>query len=41
VFIYPNAGHAFANEDREDAYNEEAAQTAWRRTLDFLNREVQ
>jgi carboxymethylenebutenolidase len=41
VFIYPNAGHAFANEDNEEAYNEEAAQLAWERTLEFLSREVQ
>jgi carboxymethylenebutenolidase len=41
VFIYPNAGHAFANEDREDAYNEEAATLAWQRTLDFLGRQLQ
>jgi len=41
VFIYPNAGHAFANEDNEDAYNEEAAELAWQRTLEFLSREVQ
>lgn len=41
VFIYPNAGHAFANEDNEDAYNEEAAQLAWTRTLDFLSRELE
>lgn len=40
VFIYPNAGHAFANEDNEDAYNEEAAQLAWQRTMDFLSREL-
>jgi carboxymethylenebutenolidase len=40
VFIYPNAGHAFANEDREDAYNEEAATLAWARTMDFLSREM-
>ncbi len=40
VFIYPNAGHAFANEDNEDAYNEEAAQLAWQRTMDFLAREL-
>ncbi len=40
VFIYPNAGHAFANDDREDAYNEEAAKLAWTRTLDFLAREL-
>jgi len=41
VFIYPNAGHAFANEDREDAYNEEAAELAWQRTIDFLSRELE
>jgi carboxymethylenebutenolidase len=41
VFIYPNAGHAFANEDRPDAYNEEAAELAWERTMEFLAREVQ
>lgn len=36
VYIYPNAGHAFANADNEDAYNEPAARQAWQRTLDFL-----
>jgi carboxymethylenebutenolidase len=41
VFIYPNAGHAFANVDNEDAYNEEAAQLAWQRTMEFLTRELQ
>jgi len=41
VFIYPNAGHAFANEDNEAAYNEEAAQIAWQRTIDFLSRELE
>lgn len=40
VFIYPNAGHAFANEDNEEAYNEEAAQLAWSRTMEFLAREL-
>lgn len=40
VFIYPNAGHAFANEDNEDAYEPEAAEVAWQRTLDFLAREL-
>jgi carboxymethylenebutenolidase len=40
VFIYPNAGHAFANEDNEDAYNEEAAELAWQRTMDFLAEEL-
>ena len=41
VFIYPNAGHAFANEDNEEAYNEEAADLAWERTLEFLSRELE
>lgn len=41
VFIYPNAGHAFANEDREDAYNEAAAELAWQRTMEFLARELE
>lgn len=40
VFIYPNAGHAFANDDNEDAYNEPAAELAWDRTMDFLAREL-
>jgi carboxymethylenebutenolidase len=35
VYIYPNAGHAFANED-SDAYVEEAAEKAWERTIEFL-----
>jgi len=41
VYIYPNAGHAFANDDREDAYNSEAAALAWQRTLEFLAEEVE
>ncbi len=40
VYIYPNAGHAFANEDNDEAYNEQAAELAWRRTLDFLSSEL-
>ncbi|EKE27675.1 MAG: hypothetical protein ACD_3C00172G0002 [uncultured bacterium (gcode 4)] len=36
VYIYPNAGHGFANEP-SDNYDEEAANLAWQRTLDFLN----
>lgn len=34
--IYPNAGHSFANEDMEDAFNRQAAEAAWGRTLEFL-----
>lgn len=36
VYIYPNAGHAFANEDNVEAYNEEASELAWTRTMAFL-----
>ena len=37
VYIYPNAGHAFANEGGS-RYNKEAADLAWQRTTDFLKR---
>lgn len=39
VYIYPNAGHAFANSD-SDSYDEAAAQLAWERTLDFLQKSL-
>jgi carboxymethylenebutenolidase len=39
IYIYPNAGHAFANEMRE-SYNPQAAEEAWKRTLDFLRRQL-
>lgn len=35
VYIYPNAGHAFANDD-SDNYDKAAADLAWQRTLGFL-----
>jgi len=38
VHIYPNAGHAFFNDTRPEAYNTEAAQNAWLRTLDWLRK---
>jgi carboxymethylenebutenolidase len=41
IYIYPNAGHGFANEDNEQAYNAEAAQLAWQRTLAFLQEHVE
>lgn len=34
--VYPGADHAFFNDSRPDAYNEEAAGDAWNRTLDFF-----
>ena len=37
VYIYENAGHAFANETG-DRYNKEAAELAWKRTVAFLKR---
>lgn len=37
VYIYPNAGHGFANPENP-SYNKEAADLAWQRTVDFLNR---
>lgn len=36
VYIYPNAGHAFANED-SSRYNQDAAEKAWMRTNRFLD----
>ena len=40
VFVYPGAGHAFANEENDDGYDEDAARTAWVRTLEFLRAKV-
>ena len=34
---YNGAGHAFFNDSRPDAYNKEAAEDAWKRTLAFLS----
>jgi carboxymethylenebutenolidase len=36
--VYPGAGHAFFNDTNEFAYNAEAAQDAWEKTLAFLNK---
>jgi dienelactone hydrolase len=34
--FYPNVGHWFAEADRPDAFDAEAAELAWQRTVDFL-----
>lgn len=36
IYIYPNTTHGFATNPQ--VYNKEAADLAWRRTLDFLSR---
>ena len=37
IYIYPSAGHAFANEEREN-YNAEATSDAWEKTMAFLKK---
>lgn len=36
LFTYPGVGHAFFNDARAEAYDEDAARQAWVRTLEFL-----
>jgi carboxymethylenebutenolidase len=36
-FIYPGTGHWFVEPNQPNAYNADAAQQAWHRTLGFLN----
>ena len=36
LVIYPNAGHAFFNDARPEAYNAAAAPDAWRRTIEWF-----
>lgn len=35
--VYEGAEHAFFNDTRPEVYDAEAAQTSWRRTIDFLH----
>jgi carboxymethylenebutenolidase len=36
VVVYPGSGHAFFNNERPEAYRRDAANDAWRRTLDHF-----
>lgn len=36
VFTYPGTGHAFFNDTRPEAYDDDSARQAWVRTLEFL-----
>jgi carboxymethylenebutenolidase len=36
IFIYPNSGHAFFNEESK-AFNKKDADLSWKRTIEFLN----
>jgi carboxymethylenebutenolidase len=40
IQVYPNAGHAFFNDVRPDAYRPEAARAAWPRAVAFLRRHL-
>lgn len=40
IVSYPNAGHAFFNDSRADAYRPDAARDAWPRALAFLRRHL-
>lgn len=40
VLVYPNAGHAFYNNDRPEVFRPEAANDAWRRTLAHFGRHL-
>jgi len=36
IVVYPDAGHAFMNDTRPEAYRPEVAKLAWERTCAFL-----
>jgi len=37
LYMYEGAGHAFFNDTSESRYHKEAAQLAWKRTIEFFN----
>ena len=38
--VYPGTRHAFFNDARPEAYDRDAAETSWERTVDFLARHL-
>ena len=40
IFIYPNAGHGFANPDNTAVYDRDSADKAYKRTLEFLDKQI-
>ncbi len=40
IKVYPNAGHAFFNDTRPQAFNADAAADAWPRTLEFFRKNL-
>ncbi len=37
IYMYEGAGHAFFNDTNESRYHKEAAELAWKRTVEFFN----
>ena len=40
VYMYAGAMHAFNNDTNPERYNKEAAETAWKRTIEFLKKKL-
>ena len=40
LFVYEGANHAFNTDTNPARYNKEAADLAWRRTIEFFNKEL-
>ena len=40
IYIYEGAGHAFFNDTNESRYHKEAAELAWKRTIEFFNEKL-
>ena len=38
--VYPNCGHAFFNDTRKDAYDKAAAEDSWKKSLEFLKKNL-